>query len=76
MVDEYDAPDRDGRRLDLAGAISGTLGLAALPYAVSGASEPEVGRVRDPRPAAGAALLGGFVAVERRSPAPRVPPSC
>jgi hypothetical protein len=73
VVGEHRPLDRR-RRLDLAGAITGTLGLASLLYAVSGAGERGWGAPTTLAPlAAGAALLGGFVAVERRSPAPLVP---
>ena len=62
------------RRLDLPGATTATLGLATLIYAISEA--PKNGWVS---PATlgtaglGAIFLGGFVAVERRAPAPLVP---
>jgi len=62
------------RSLDLPGAVTVTLGVAALIYAVSEA--PNHGWVSPTTLGAsglGAALLGGFAAAERRAEAPLVP---
>jgi MFS family permease len=73
VVGEQRARDRPVR-LDLLGAVTGTLGLASLLYAVSGAGERGRGAPATLTAiAAGLALLAGFVAAERRSPAPLVP---
>jgi len=63
------------RRVDVAGAVLGALGLAGVTYALIALGE-------DARPAvvavtggAGVALLGAFVLVERRLPEPLLPPS-
>jgi EmrB/QacA subfamily drug resistance transporter len=72
-VAEHRAPDRPGG-LDPWGALTATLGLVSLLFALSGAGErgwsspATLGLL-----AIGAALLAGFVAVERRSRAPLVP---
>src|SRR5215210_3678520 len=66
--------DRAPRTLDLAGAATATLGLAAMIYAVSEA--PHNGWVSPTTISTagiGAVLLGVFVAVERRAPEPLVP---
>jgi EmrB/QacA subfamily drug resistance transporter len=66
--------DRAPRTLDLAGAATATLGLAAMIYAVSEA--PNNGWVSPTTictAGSGAALLGVFVAVERRVAEPLVP---
>jgi EmrB/QacA subfamily drug resistance transporter len=65
--------------LDLPGAVTGTVGLAAIVYgltstASSGASSgarhaPAIGAL-----VAGALLIAGFVAVERRAATPLIPP--
>ena len=70
----YRSRDRRARRLDLPGAALATTGLFALVYAIiqgqdAGWSSPLiVGSF-----GAAAALLAGFVAVERRSQAPMLP---
>ena len=66
--------DRAPRTLDLAGAATATLGLAAMIYAVSEA--PHNGWVSPTTISTagiGAVLLGVFVAVERRASEPLVP---
>ena len=66
--------DRAPRTVDLAGATTATLGLAAMIYAVSEA--PNNGWVSPTTictAGSGAALLGVFVAVERRVAEPLVP---
>ena len=73
VVSEHRAPGRHGL-LDLGDALTGTLGLASLLYAVSRAGERGWGAQATLAPlAAGVALLAAFVAVERRAPAPLVP---
>jgi len=66
---------RARRGLDLPGAATVTLGLAALLYALSGVAENEWA---SPTTlwflALGAALLAGFVVIEHRAPEPLVPP--
>jgi EmrB/QacA subfamily drug resistance transporter len=63
-----------GRRLDIPGAVLGTLGLAALTYASISAGKPGGSRAVALAGAAGVLALLGFVLVERRSTAPLVPP--
>jgi len=66
--------DRSPRTLDLAGAATATLGLAAMIYAVSEA--PYNGWVSPTTictAASGTVLLGVFVAVERRAAEPLAP---
>jgi Major Facilitator Superfamily len=73
VVGEHRAPGRHGL-LDLGDALTGTLGLASLLYAVLRAGERGWGAQATLAPlAAGVALLAAFVAVERRAPAPLVP---
>jgi predicted MFS family arabinose efflux permease len=61
------------RHFDLAGAISVTAGLVILVYAIVQAEDWGWGSARTLGLAAGAlALLAGFIAIERRSPAPLV----
>jgi EmrB/QacA subfamily drug resistance transporter len=65
-----------GGRLDLTGALTAIAGLVALLYGLAGAAEHGWG---SPRTlglfAAAAALLAAFVAIERRSDRPLVPPA-
>ncbi|MFF2626806.1 MFS transporter [Kitasatospora griseola] len=69
-------PDAARERLDLPGAITVTLGLLALVLGLT-----EAGQYGWTHPAAlpvlllGVALLGAFLAVERRAAAPLVPPA-
>jgi MFS family permease len=71
------APDRArerGRRFDLPGALSATLGITLLVFAL--VQGPRLGWVSPPilaGLAASALLLAAFVAIERRSPDPLVP---
>jgi hypothetical protein len=61
-----DSPGRDGG-LDLAGAVTVTLGLVGIVYGLSGGGPVALG--------AGAASLVGFVVIERRVADPLIPPS-
>ncbi len=61
-------------RFDLAGALSSTLGMTALVYGfVHAASDGWANVATIASFVAGAALLAGFVLVERRAPAPITP---
>lgn len=63
--------DAAGQGSDVAGALSVTLGLAVLAHGIAELGAPSW---RGPLAlAAGGALLGIFVAVERRTPAPMLP---
>jgi EmrB/QacA subfamily drug resistance transporter len=65
-----------GGRLDLTGALSAIAGLVALLYGLSGAAEHGWASLRTLGLfAAAAALLAAFVAIERRSTRPLVPPA-
>jgi EmrB/QacA subfamily drug resistance transporter len=66
----------DGRRLDVPGALTAVAGLVVLLYAIEGAGEHGWASTRTLALAlASAALLGTFVAVERRVREPIVPPA-
>ncbi|CAM5310469.1 MFS transporter [Streptomyces spiroverticillatus] len=66
---------RDGRGVDLPGAVTVTGGLALLAYAVVSAGEAGCHAPATLGPAAGAVLLLAlFVRIERRAAAPLVPP--
>ena len=73
LIAESRAP-REGRGFDMAGAVTVTVGLGALVYGLVGASSAgwlsprTVGSL-----ALAAALLGAFVAIERRTRGPLVP---
>src|SRR4051812_27545733 len=61
--------------LDLAGALSLTLGVAALLFGLSRVEADGLGALASTGSlAAGLALLAAFAAVERRAPAPLLPP--
>lgn len=65
---------RDWRRLDVPGAITVTLGVGALAYGVSAASDSSWGSARVfATLAAAIALLAIFAVIETRSAAPLVP---
>ena len=71
-----DDPSASGgsRRIDVAGAVTGTAGVLLLVLAVSQAAEPTAGAVLPLVAAAVAiALLTTFVVVERRAKAPLIP---
>ena len=66
--------ETERRHFDIAGAVSITAGLSLLVYAVLEANHAGWGSVRTiALLAASAALIAGFVAIERRSSAPLVP---
>jgi EmrB/QacA subfamily drug resistance transporter len=62
------------RKIDLAGALTATLGLGALVYGLIDLEAARVSAFAFPSIALGCALLGLFIAVERRVPAPMLPP--
>ncbi|MYW04294.1 hypothetical protein [Streptomyces sp. SID3343] len=62
------------RRLDIPGALTGTIGLLVVGYAIGALAEPDTRTRAWLLLAAGLAVLAAFVAVERRSPYPLVPP--
>jgi EmrB/QacA subfamily drug resistance transporter len=69
----HDSP-RGGERLDVAGAVTVTAGLASLLYALT--EGPVLGWASPPVAAAataGLVLLGGFLVVEHRSSSPLLP---
>jgi EmrB/QacA subfamily drug resistance transporter len=73
LISESRAPTA-GRRFDLAGAATVTGGLSAAVYAIVGAESAGWGSTRTIAFfAVAAALLTGFVAIERRAAAPLVP---
>ena len=73
LIAESGAP-RQGRGFDLAGAATVTAGLGALVYGLVGASSAGWASPRTVGSlAAAAALLGAFVAIERRARGPLVP---
>ena len=61
------------QQLDVPGALLATLGLGALIFGLIDSQGGGPVRSRSRRWLAGSSLLGVFVAVERRSPAPMVP---
>lgn len=69
------APAGAGHRIDLAGTATATLGLVALVYGFTTAGRTGWGEPTVPVSfAAAAALLTAFALVERRHPAPLLPP--
>ena len=68
------AAESETRSFDVAGAVSVTAGLALLVYALVEAPDAGWGSAQTiGLLAAAVALLGAFVVIERRSPAPLVP---
>ncbi len=71
--------DRRGRRFDLPGAVTGTLGVTLLVYALIRSAADRSGRPHWSDPPVLTALAGAvvliiaFIAIERRSPHPLVP---
>jgi len=73
LIPRDDPATRAGRRFDLPGAAAVTAGMLLLVYAVTGAPQDGWASVRTLLSFAGAAaLLGGFVLIERRSRDPLV----
>ncbi|MYU20819.1 MFS transporter [Streptomyces sp. SID8352] len=74
LADRPPAPARGGGRADLPGALTATLGVALLVYAVVGVGTAGAASARAAVPGAAAVLLlVSFVLVERRAADPLVP---
>ncbi|WP_119730119.1 MFS transporter [Thermomonospora amylolytica] len=73
LPDDPPRPAGAARRLDVPGALTGTVALLLTGYAVGAMEEPDTRAAAWLLLAAGLALLAGFVAIEARSPHPLMP---